>query len=123
MLAGGLVGTRMWIRTVDPAVGDGLPLPVEDVDGERSLEVGQDRDRVLRLELVEREDGVVPPARHVKNVLEDGGRVQVLNRGPSQDGLAVIAVVVHPLDEVEVRVDPVDVPENIKVSNSLLNIE
>ena len=110
MLAGGLVGTRMGIRTVEPVV-DGLPHPVEDVDGEGTLQIRQDRHRIIRPELVEREDGVVPPARDVENVLEDGGRVQVLNRGPSQDGLAVQAVVVHPLDEVEVRVDPVDVPE------------
>lgn len=103
----------MGIRTVEPVDDDdGLPLAMEDVNRERPFKVGQNRLCGFRVELVDGDDRVVPPARHVNEVLEDGGRIQVLNRRSSQDGLPIEAVVVDPLDEVEVRVDPVDVSEN-----------
>ena len=83
----------MGIRTVEPVDDDdGLPLAMEDVNRERPFKVGQNRLCGFRVELVDGDDRVVPPARHVNEVLE--------------------AVVVDPLDEVEVRVDPVDVSEN-----------
>jgi hypothetical protein len=56
MLASGLIGAWVRMRFVD-----GLTLPVEDVNGERPLQIRQQGLRVNRIELVERQDRVVPP--------------------------------------------------------------
>ena len=47
-----------------------LPLPVKDVDGEGPLEVALHHRRRRAVELVDPEDGVVPPARDEDVVLE-----------------------------------------------------
>ena len=65
------------------------------------------------VELVDPEDGVVPPAGDEDVVLEDGDGVEVLDGGSAQDGPTVAAVKVRALDVVEVGVHPEDVPVRV----------